>query len=205
MTNTMAESERIRLGKVREQQIFQLLHGREVTIHGARILDWVPSTEEEDIVQKIDAWAVGENANGDEVRFSVQFKFRDAGVDLGIAAVRPFEFDLFKMDWAAGPGCVRWDRDMKNKVDIIVCLADYGSKLIIANGHTVHTACINLLGALASEEDFYAKRYSRSNMKGGMIQVVKDRGQGYSSGQMKLVIYLEEWLFRGDKGMVFDV
>jgi hypothetical protein len=195
----MAEAERIALGKQKEQLIFKLLSEREVVIHGEEIIAWEHSTADEDIHEKIDAWAT--TASGKKL--SVQFKYRDAGVDLGIAAVRPFEFDLFKMDWRADT--VRWDRDMKNKVDIIVCLADYQSKLIVANGHTVHKACINLLSALAKEDIFYAKRYTRPNMKGGTIQVVKDRGQGYSSGQMKLVIYLEEWLFRGDKGMVFDV
>ena len=203
MTNTMAEGDRIRLGKEKEKLIFKLLHDREVVIHGARILDWVPSTVEEDMHDKIDAWAIGENANGDEVRLSVQFKYRDAGIDLGIAAVRPFEFDLFQMDWRAGT--VRWDRDMKNKVDIIVCLADYQSKLIVANGHTVHNACKNLLNALANEPEFYARRYSKAGMKGGMIQVVRDKGTGYSGGQQKLVVYLEDFLFKGDKGMVFKL
>lgn len=199
MTNTLHEAERIKLGKEKEQLVYSLLRDRDVEIHGEKIVGWIPSSDEEDIVQKIDAWALTESGK----RLSVQIKYRDAGPDLGIAAIRPFDFDMFKLDWHAG--IPRWDRDMKNKVDIIVCLADYGSKLVVANGHTVHKACWNLLNALAQEPVFYSNRYHQPNMKGGMIQVVRDKGQGYSSGQMKLVIYLEPWLFKNERGMVFNV
>lgn len=199
-TNTLSIEERVKAGKEKEQLIFKLLRERQVWHDGEQIISWKPATDEEDIHDKIDAWAETETR-----LFSVQFKYRDVGADLGIAAVRPFEHDLFKMDWAAGEGCVRWDRDMKNKVDIIVCLADYNSKLIVANGHTVHKAVKTLLGKLAEEEVFYARRYTVPGMKGGTIQVMRDKGEGYSSGQQKLVVYLESWLFKGDKGQVFNV
>ena len=198
-TNTLDEKERIARGKEQEARILNILRDKDIVVAGNKIISWEPSSESEDITKKIDAWAIT-----DDARLSVQIKYRDAGTDLGIAAVRPYNSHLmFQMDWQAGT--VRWDRDMKHTADIYVCLADYGTKLIVADGHKVKRAVNTMLFEFSKADYFDGRTFEKTELWGAQLKIVRDRGTGYSAGQNKIVCYLNARLLEKSGGMIVNI
>ena len=184
-TNKLNIDERILLGQQRENSIISLLHDRDIKINGQYVSYWVRNDDPEvDKIDKIDAYAM----MNEEERIPAQIKYRDDGPDIGVAAVMPYvNHQSFQAQYAAGS--IPWDRDMRGKAELLVCLSADGGILTVVSMETVHRGVKSLLKRFANETGFDGKSYRHEACPGAEIRVVKDRGAGYSVGKYKLVVY----------------
>ena len=151
-TNNLDFEKRLRIGKTNEKRVLALLNKhRPVVCH--TIWDkWVVASEQEDISQKIDAWATSGLA---PTRKSVQVKYRESGGDLGIALIRPFnDFNAFKRGYENGQ--VDYDRDFQNTPDFYACLA--GNVLTVIEGEKVTKGCSIMLEQFVAYGGFTSGR-----------------------------------------------
>lgn len=182
--NVLHEVDRIKQGKIKEDQILGLLNELDWEVNGEKVKVVEPATLEQDLHDKVDAFAVC-----DSDRWSVQIKFRDTGQDLGVACVRPWKsHKLLKEQWKADK--VPWDRDMKSPVDLYVCLND--NRLVIASGSEIKKICTDLLDKLVEDKIGFASgnTFPRKGGEGAELKRIYDKGQGYSGGQGKIICYI---------------
>lgn len=159
--------ERLAAGKAFEARIMEEL----------KLSFWsvIPATVEQDKADKIDCWVRWKG-----VSYSVAIKWRDSGVDLGIAAVRPFDAWAFPPLYAKGD--VPYDRDAQHYADLYAVGTPDGVGVYtgISVKRMVDTALRNeAMGANRKTPDYE-------------IKVVDDKGaSGYTSGQKKLIVYIK--------------
>lgn len=161
---------RLRAGKQEEEKILKILNETQPWL----LTEWKASSVKEDIEKKIDAWA------SDFLRlkiFSVQIKYRDSGMDLGIALLRPWEgIAKFRKDYELSK--LKFDRDYVAGVDLYVCMA--GNRLILSNCDAVHMFCQRALAHLY-ETGFFVHEDNDWQLK-----AVTDA----DNGQRKLICYI---------------
>lgn len=184
-TNHLDQKDRIAIGKRHEKTIVELLNKHRPVVCHTVYDKWSESTQTEDMLLKIDAWAT---SGLNPTKRSVQIKYRETGGDLGIAMVRPYtDFNSFKRDFENGN--VSWDRDFINHVDLYVCLM--GDTLSVVEGERIRKACNLMLDKFVVYGGFHGYRgFAWPSYKGAELRLVTDRGNGYSEGQQKIICYL---------------
>jgi len=193
-TNHLSIDERMIHGKRREKEILALLNSNstDVVVEGVRYTNFIPSTNRDDMYNKIDAWCT---SDADDRAHSVQIKFRDRGEDVGIAAIRPYRtHEEFVRDVERDD--VEYDRDLRSDVDLYVCVVDNGSALVVTTGKKIKRACSIVLSAFADSDGFEGRSWYRDKYRGTVLKLVTDRGDGYTYGQDKIVVYIAPWLLQ---------
>lgn len=167
-TNHLGIEERLAAGKRHE----------EAAMYELQRMFWsvIPATDEQDKVDKIDCWVRWKG-----VSYSVAIKYRESGTDLGLALVRPYvDHPTFELQWRNLQ--VPFDRDFQHIADLYAVALPDG--LQIVTGISVLKTCNEALRTHAVS----AKRSG----EGWELKVVKDLGaNGYSSGQKKLIAYID--------------
>lgn len=163
----MTFEERLALGKQREAEVLERLQHSFWSV--------IPATEAQDKVDKIDAWVRWKG-----VSYSVGVKWRDSGVDLGIAAVRPFvDRPTLNLQWNRGE--VPWDRDAQHYCDLYAVGKPDG--VTVYTGASVKVMVDNALSHYINHGMMKTALYE--------IKIVEDRGaSGYTAGQKKLIVYI---------------
>lgn len=199
-TNTLAEKDRITVGKLREAEILAMLNEIKPVLWGTTLHTWTSSSFVEDVHDKVDAWCWGED-EGDN--YSVQIKYRDVGSDLGIAVIRPW-LSNYKFILDRELGTTKWDRDMKGVEDIYVCLI--GKTLVVVSSVIVKKAVSILLDKLAAAGGFSGRRFAPNECPGAELRLVTDRGSsGYSAGQEKVICYISPQILRAGGAFIYNV
>ena len=166
--NTGTFEERLAAGKAFEARIMEELQRSFWSV--------IPATEAQDKADKIDCWVRWKG-----VSYSVAIKWRDSGVDLGIAAVRPFSsLGTFRSQMASGS--VPYDRDAQHYADLYAVGTPDG--VSVYTGDSVRRAVADALEQFAEIGAIKSNQFE--------VKVVEDRGAtGYTSGQYKLIVYIK--------------
>lgn len=169
--NNLPIDERVKRGKEKEAKIIKYLREEK---------NWkiVPSTPEEDMKQKIDAW-IGDKA--------IQIKTReDDREDLGVALFQPWEEAVFLDLWKTPRRReLCWDRDVVNPPFAYILHNKQG--LIIAKSVDVQTIYHRTLDDLYKDDGFSGKQTSyRPYFTGSELRHVVDA----ASGRNKLICYI---------------
>lgn len=198
-TNNLDILERVTRGRSREEEILLLLMEEDIKIGGTSVDAWIAASDEEDMIDKIDAFAV----MPDGKRYATQIKYRDDGKDIGIAAVMPYvDHAIFKKQWEAGK--IPWDRDMRCKSDLLVCLSADGGILTVCAYEKIRIGVEKILKSFASQEYFDARAFADDKLPGVEVRIVKDRGGGYSAGKSKLICYFTPRLLKANGAYVIE-
>lgn len=200
-SNSKPIEERLEIGKQKEADTLELLNELVKSVpDGRRVLCWCPSDRADDINHKIDAWAEFEQDD----RMSVQIKFRETGQDLGIALIRPWNWEEFKQDYEILADC-HYDRDYKEIADLYVVLNEQFNQLVIGDGRKIKRICEILLDSLYAQEDdpFKQRTYFQDeNRYGAELRLVTDQGEGYTEGQKKIICYIKPFLVQKQGGEI---
>lgn len=160
--------ERLAAGKAAEERIMEELKRSFWSV--------IPATDAQDKADKIDCWVRWKG-----VSYSVAIKWRDSGVDLGIAAVRPF-VNRQTLHHQMVTATVPYDRDALMYADLYA--------VGTLDGVSVYTGA-----SVRRWVDIALARFAGGGlMKGDAyeIKVVEDKGaSGYTSGQKKLIVYIK--------------
>jgi hypothetical protein len=184
-TNHLDIDERVARGIAHEERILQLLNEQLIFLRRQRVKQWASATISEDIADKIDAWATLE----DGTKLSAQIKYRESGADVGVAVLMPFinhEALLGQYEFNKLP----WDRDMRSKAELMVCLSAGGSVLTVSEMHLVKRAVDVMLSYFVTTGYFDGRNFVHEDCPGVEFKVVTDQGRGYSAGKKKLVCYI---------------
>lgn len=166
--NTGTFEERLAAGKAFEARIIEELQRSFWSV--------VPATEAQDKVDKIDCWVRWKG-----VSYSVAIKWRDSGVDLGIAAVRPF-VDTHLLYQQVQAGAVPYDRDAQHYADLYA--VGTPDSVSVYTGASVKRIVDNAIGRYAALGRAQAPEYE--------VKIVEDKGAtGYNAGQKKLIVYIK--------------
>lgn len=135
----------------------------------------IPATEAQDKADKIDCWVRWKG-----VTYSVAIKWRDSGVDLGIAAVRPF-IDRDVLRAQVMDGSVPYDRDAQHYSDLYAVGTPDGVSVYTGSSVRIQVeTALQLYVHLGSMKSPAAE-----------VKIVEDKGaSGYASGQQKLIVYI---------------
>lgn len=160
--------ERLAAGKAFEARIIEELRRSFWSV--------IPATDEQDKADKIDCWVRWKG-----VSYSVAIKWRDSGVDLGIAAVRPFSsLTLLRQQFESDR--VPYDRDAQHYADLYAVGTPDGVN--VYTGASVRAWVNAALLAFVASGLMKTPKYE--------IKVVEDKGaSGYTSGQKKLIVYIK--------------
>lgn len=204
--NTLDVSERVRRGKEWEQRGIEILNSFPQVWGDYKIDHWELSSDHEDRIEKIDAYAQCWPKITDpySIALPVQIKFRETGTDLGIALYRPWKgFDKFEkdaQDWN------NLDRDFVFHPALYVVFSDEFEMITICPGEIVEKICREMLEVMLRDGwDFSRGPFKIEGKRGAEIQLVTDQGTGgKTEGQKKLICYITPALCEKLGGVVYN-
>ncbi len=168
------------MGKAHEQDIINSLNNSSVTWKGLPIQSWVPATDEEDRIDKVDAWAHTEDHT-----YSVQIKHRESGSNVGLEVVRPYYPEGFLKQY--GKDNLGWGRDVNRLADIYVVRANH--IIYIMDGNHLKHICFSMIARLAAAGGM-EREFSHHDFPGVQLKVVEDKSPNRGGGQLKIICYV---------------